>query len=105
MPFDSQSAEAATTAFAASVAGRCMTDAERIQEDAIERDRRATRAAVWATVPTTAEGRAALVRYAAFQAELAFGADWRAKARQEFCGDFLVAALAAVEAETERGEA
>jgi hypothetical protein len=93
----SQSAEAAMTAFAATVAGRCMTDAERIQEDAIEQDQRAARAAVWATVPTTGEGRAALVRYAAFQAELTFGADWRAKAQQEFCGDFLLASLAALD--------
>lgn len=97
----SQSAEAAMTDFAATVTGRCLTDAERIQEDAIEQDQRATRAAVWATVPTTAEGRAALVQNAAFQAELTFGADWRAKAKQEFCGDFLLASLAAVEAETE----
>ncbi|MGU3451933.1 hypothetical protein [Methylobacterium sp. 391_Methyba4] len=34
-----------------------------------------TRAAVWATVLTTNEGRAALVQYAAFQAELTFGTD------------------------------
>lgn len=93
----SHSAEAAMTAFSASVTGRRLTDAERIQEEAIEREQQATRAAVWATVPTTAEGRAALVRYAAFQAELAFGADWRAKARQEFCGDFLLASLAALD--------
>ncbi|WCS28887.1 hypothetical protein LOK46_32365 (plasmid) [Methylobacterium sp. NMS14P] len=99
----SQSAEAAMTAFAASAAGRRMTDAERIQEEVIERDQRATRAAVWATVPSTAEGRAALVRHAAYQAELTFGADWRAKAQQEFFGDFLLASLAAVEAETGNG--
>lgn len=93
----SHSAEAAMTAFSASVTGRRLTDAERIHEEAIEREQQATRAAVWATVPTTAEGRTALVRYAAFQAELTFGADWRAKAQQEFCGDFLLASLAALD--------
>lgn len=93
----SQSAEAAMTAFAASVAGRRMTDAERIQEDAIERQQRDTRAAVWATVPTTAEGRATLARYVVFQATLLFGPDWRAKMEQEFCGDMLLALLTALD--------
>ncbi|UIN35126.1 hypothetical protein [Methylobacterium oryzae] len=99
----SESAEAAMTAFAASVAGRRMADAERTQEDAIERDQRDTRAAVWAIVPSTAEGRAALARYVASQAELTFGPDWQAKARQEFSGDAFLALLAAVEAETGDG--
>ncbi|MGE8131590.1 hypothetical protein ACQKQD_31985 [Methylobacterium sp. NPDC080182] len=91
----SQSAEAAMTAFAASVAGRRMTDAERAQEDAIEREQRDTRAAVWTIVPTTDEGRAALARYVVLQAGLTFGPDWRAKLAEEFCGDLLLALLAA----------
>lgn len=91
----SHRAEAAMTAFAATVNGRRLTDVEQVQEDALEREQQATRAAVWAIVPTTAEGRAALVRYAAFQAELTFGADWQTKVRQEFCGDLLLALLAA----------
>ncbi|KQS64024.1 hypothetical protein ASG32_31185 [Methylobacterium sp. Leaf361] len=99
----SENAEAAMTAFAASTEGRRLTDAERSQEDVIERDQRATRAAAWATVPTTAEGRAALARYVASQAELTFGPDWQAKVRQEFCGDPFLALLAAVEAATRDG--
>lgn len=91
----SRSAEAAMTAFAATVNGRRLTDVEQVREDALEREQQATRAAVWAIVPTTAEGRAALVRYVAFQAELTFGADWQAKVQQEFCGDLLLALLAA----------
>ncbi len=66
-----------------------MTDAEQAREDAAERGQKDTRAAVWATVPTTAEGRAALAQYVAFQAERTFGPDWRAKMEQEFCGDAL----------------
>ncbi|MBP28141.1 hypothetical protein [Methylobacterium sp.] len=91
----SRRAEAAVTAFSASVAGRRMTDAERIQEDAMEQEQRDARAAVWATVPETDEGRAALTRYVVFQAELLFGPDWRPKLEQEFCGDLLLALLAA----------
>jgi hypothetical protein len=91
----SRRAEAAVTAFSASVTGRSMTDAERSQEDAIEREQQVTRAAVWTTVPETDEGRAALARYVVFQAELLFGPDWRAKMDQEFCGDLLLALLAA----------
>ncbi len=37
------------------------------------------------------------------QAELTFGPDWQAKARQEFSGDAFLALLAAVEAETGDG--
>ncbi|WP_149311562.1 hypothetical protein [Methylobacterium sp. P1-11] len=93
----SRRAEAAMTAFAASVEGRRLSDAEQAREAAIEREQRATRAAVWAAVPTTAEGRAALARYVVLQAELTFGADWRAKVQEEFCGDYLLALLAAVD--------
>jgi hypothetical protein len=100
----SQRAEAAMTAFSASVIGRCLTDAELIQEEAIERDQQATRAAVWATVPTTAEGRAALTSYVVSEAELIFGPDWRAKMQKEFNGDLLLALLAALDpASTQTG--
>ena len=55
-------------------------------------------------MPTTADGRAALVRYVEFQAGLTFGSDWRAKVRQEFCGDFLLALLAALGADPDEPE-
>ncbi|WP_345819899.1 hypothetical protein ABC766_27085 [Methylobacterium fujisawaense] len=99
----SRRAEAEMEATEAAFGGRRMTDAEQAREDAAERDQKDTRAAVWATVPTTAEGRAALAQYAAFQAERTFGPDWRAKMEQEFCGDALLALIAAIEAEGAAG--
>ncbi|WP_182179264.1 hypothetical protein [Methylobacterium radiotolerans] len=95
----SRHAETEMEATEAAFGGRRMTDAEQAREDAAERDQKDTRAAVWATVPTTAKGRAALAQYAAFQAERTFGPDWRAKIEQEFCGDALLALIAAIEAE------
>ncbi|XYD12600.1 hypothetical protein R1A27_34520 (plasmid) [Methylobacterium sp. NMS12] len=96
----SRRAEAEMGATEAAFGGRRMTDAEQAREDAAERDQKDTRAAVWSTVPTTAEGRAALARYVAFQLKLTFGPDWRAKMEQEFCGDAVLALIAAIGAET-----
>lgn len=96
----SQRAEAEMEATEAAFGGRQMTDAEQAREDAAEQDQKDTRATVWATVPTTPQGRAALARYVVFQAELTFGPGWRAKMEQEFCGDAVLALIAAIDAET-----
>ncbi|UIY45772.1 hypothetical protein [Methylobacterium radiotolerans] len=96
----SRRAEAEIEAVEAAFGGRRLTDAEQAREDAAERDQKDTRAAVWALVPTTAKGRAALADYVVFQMQLTFGPDWRAKMEEEFCGDAVLALIAAIGAET-----
>ena len=97
----SRRAEAEADAFAGSVEGRRLTNEEQAQEDVLEKAQRDARAVAWATVPTTTEGRRALVEYARYQAALVYGGDWPIEARKDMgFGDSFLALAAAIDAET-----
>jgi hypothetical protein len=96
----SRRAEAEADAFAGSVEGRRLTNEEQAREDALEKAQRDARAVAWATVPTTTEGRRALVEYARYQAALVYGGDWPIEARKDTgFGDSFLALAAAIDAE------
>jgi hypothetical protein len=96
----SRRAEAEMAEFNQAVAGRPLTDTGFAREDALDKAQRATRRAVWATVPTTTAGRLALVEYAKFQAALTYGDEWRAEALKDMVfGDAFLALAAAIKAD------